>query len=124
MKSSFLNVYSWNNGITNNIITGPIGANLGLSPTGTRTGEEGDIPYWVNPNSRITLQTTPANLYNGCVKAYNSNYADGTPRLITNKHDILDPTNFYVKNGLIKLVTTRKYCSILVLEWNNIRNVK
>ncbi|MCE7700203.1 MAG: hypothetical protein K8E24_015695, partial [Methanobacterium paludis] len=90
MKSSFLNVYSWTNGINNNIITGPVGATLGLPPTGTRTGEDGAIPYWVNPNSRITLQTTPANFYNGSVKAYNSNYADGTPRLITNQHDILD----------------------------------
>jgi hypothetical protein len=37
------------------------------------------------------------------VNAYNSNYSDSTPRLVTWTDEVLEPGDFYVTNGLIKL---------------------
>ena len=115
-KIDFVNVYSYDDSVSQNIIATPIGGTLNHTPDFTRTGEDGAIPCFLNPNFRIALQTTPANLYNGSVKAYNNNYTDNTARLITNQNDILDPAKFSVKNGLIKLVTTAN--SVQLWYWN------
>lgn len=90
----------------NNIVVAPPNAKCNLTPDFTRESEEGDVKCFVNPLDPINYQISPADFYKGTVKAWNGNYTDSVYRLITHNEVDLDPTKFYVSNGLIKLKTT------------------
>lgn len=71
-----------------------------------RASEDGSIPCVPNPSSQLTVGLDAASILKGCVQAHSTNNPSGTDRWITSTDEILDPTKFYVKNGLLKLVTT------------------
>lgn len=102
--SSFCNDYYDTNTVYNNIVSLPC-----TTPTTTRDffrpSSDGLIPCYRNPSSELYFWQDYENYYNGAVKGYNSNYADGTPQIITSTDEILTPSKFYVTNGLIKLTT-------------------
>jgi len=104
-RAAYLNIYEYIDALKPNVTVAPIGAVVDQTSTFTRTGSEGAIPCIVNPTSFPTFQVTPANFYKGTIKAWNSNYADSTARLVTGNEIDLDPLYFNVTNGLIKLTT-------------------
>jgi hypothetical protein len=99
-----------------NIVVAPPGAVCNETPTFTRTGEEGDIQCFKDPTVPLNYQITPTDFYKGSVKGMNGNYTDNVYRLITHNDMDLDPTKFYMSNGLIKLKTTAN--GVEYYNWN------
>lgn len=86
----------------------------------SRASEDGNIPCYLNPTSSLYFWNDGDNFYNGSVRAYNSNYTDSTPRLLTWTDEVLDPGEFYVTNGIIKLSTTTNTATpVVVSYWDN-----
>lgn len=91
---------------------------LAATPAFTRASEEGEIPCYVNPTTPLYFKTaTPTAFYNGAVKGYNSNYSDGSYAMITRNEEVLSPSKFYVKNGLIKLTTNASSATPIALSY-------
>ena len=89
-----------------NVVVAPPQADCNMTPDFTRSSEEGNIQCFQDITDPLNYQISPADFYKGTVKAMNGNYTDSVYRLITHNEVDLDPTKFYVSNGLIKLVTT------------------
>jgi hypothetical protein len=106
MQSEFVKVYNYVDTPQTNIVSLPITSNLSTTPTFNRAGVSGDVPCYVNPTESLYFQTTPLDLYDGCVVGYNSNYEDSTPRLITQTNEVLKPGDFYFHNDILKIETT------------------
>ena len=118
MKSEFLKIYNMEEEITNNIITLPSTTPV-TSPDFTRTSSDGLIPCYTNPSEGLYFyQEDASHFYDGSVKAYNSNYVDTTPRLLTwTKDEVLKPDKFHVTNGLIKLTTNTSSTTPIVFSY-------
>ena len=52
----------------------------------------------------LNIQPHQLTFFKGSVKAWNSNYPDGVSRLVTSIWDVLKVGDFYLTNGLVKLV--------------------
>lgn len=105
-RCSFLDIYNTIDALKPNTVIVPVGATLDQTPTFYRASEYGNIPCIKNPETFPTYQITPSNFYNGSVKGMNGNYSDNIYRQVTWNEVDLDPTKFYLSNGLVKLVTT------------------
>lgn len=103
--SSFIDDYYSTMSSYNNIIALPCTTPLTTADF-TRYSEDGNIPCYRNPTTDLYYWQDYEHFYDGSVKAYNSNYTDSTPQLVTWNDEILDPDKFYVTNGLIKLTTS------------------
>ena len=86
----------------------PVNATLDTSPSFYRVGDSMSIPMYDMTSAPADLfyKTTIDNFFKGTVQAFSTNYSDGNPRQVMGFKQVLDPTKFYVTNGLIKLVTT------------------
>ena len=117
IKSEYCQVYNMAEGTTNNIIALPSTTPV-TSSDFTRVSSDGTIPCYANPSESLYFyQEDASHFYDGSVKAYNSNYADSTPRLITWTDEVLDPSKFYVSNGLIKLTTNTTATTPVVFSY-------
>lgn len=104
VKSERVEVYSYTDLQGRNVVLLPANSTPVTTPTSTRVSEEGNIPVYVNPTGNLEYSTTPANFFKGSVKGWNSNYPDGVSRLVTSIWDVLKVGDFYLTNGLVKLV--------------------
>ena len=105
----------------NNVVPLPAGSDFvdASSPADVyRLSDEGNIPCHVNPGDDLPFSlTTPSSYYKGSVKAYNSYYTGSTPYPVTRSDEVLSPTKFYVKNGLLKLTTNASASTPIVLSY-------
>lgn len=104
VKSERVEVYSYTDLQGRNVVLLPANSTPVTTPSSTRVSEDGNIPVYVNPTGNIEYSTTSANFFKGSVKAWNSNYPDGVSRLVTSVWDVLKVGDFYLTNGLVKLV--------------------
>jgi hypothetical protein len=117
IESEFLKVYNMEDAVSNNIVALPATTPL-VTPDFTRTSSDGTIPCYVNPSEDLYFyQEDASQLYKGAVKGYNSSYTDSTPRLITWTDETLDPADFYVTNGLVKLTTNASSTTPIVFSY-------
>ncbi len=119
IKINDINTYNYIDGEDSgvNVVCLPANSTLTSTADFTRTTEDGDIACYTTPYTPLYFQTTPNNYYDGSVKAYNSNYSDSTPRLITWIDEVLDPADFYVTNGLVKLTTNASTTTPIVMSY-------
>lgn len=106
VKLDDVKVYTYEESTYPNVVVAPPGAVCNLTADFTRPSGDGNIQCFKDIVDDLNYQIDPENFYDGSVKAWNSNYADAVARLITHNDMDLDPTKFYVSNGLVKLVTT------------------
>lgn len=104
VKSERVEVYSYTDLQGLNVVLLPAASTPVTTQTSTRVSEEGNIPVYVNPTGNLEYSTTQANFFKGSVKAWNSNYPDSVSRLVTSKWDTLKVGDFYVSNGIVKLL--------------------
>jgi hypothetical protein len=116
MKSGNFKTYTEEEVSKPNVVVAPPDAFCNLTPDFTRASEDGLIQCFKNPLDPLNYQITPANFYKGTVKGWNGNYSDSVYRLVTHNGMDLDPTKFYVSNGLIKLITTST--GVALYGWN------
>lgn len=104
MKSERVEAYDFTDLQGLNVVALPVSSNYVTNISGSRVSEEGTIPLYNNPTGNLKYSTTHVNFFKGMVKAWNSNYPDDISRLVTSTWDTLKISDFYVTNGLIKLV--------------------
>jgi len=105
MRTDYCQVYGYLESNPSNIVPLPATTPT-VTPDFYRVSAEGSIPCYVTPTTELYFWNDAENIYDGCVKGYNSNYPDSTARLITWKDEVLDPDKFTVNNGLVKLTTS------------------
>jgi len=99
-----------------NVVSLPAGGTVVETADFTRAGEDGNVPCYANPITKLPYTTSYANFYKGTVKAWNTDFTDSSARQITSNNMVLDPTKFYVTNGLLKLETTST--GVKMYYWN------
>lgn len=104
--SGSISAYNISNNVYNNIVTIPSSAIEPPAADFTRASEDGTINCYLNPTTNIEFSLTSSTVYSGSVKAYSSNNSSNTSTQFYGKKEVLSPTKFFVKNGLLKLVTT------------------
>lgn len=105
-------VYCSSISVTNQVNTTPKNV-VCLPPSSTpllvndnhRHSEEGDVPYFVNPNTDLQFKTSFANFDKGSVKVYNNNNATTTYNRVFNDENVFTRDGWYATNGIIKLHT-------------------
>lgn len=106
LKTSFLQVYNYNENAPLNIVSLPAAATLEDNIDFNRTGADGDVPCCVNPTGPKRFYTLIDNFYKGSVKGWNSNNSTTTAYQLCNKMEVLSPGKFTLDNSLIKLEFT------------------
>lgn len=127
IESEFIKVYNMADSVSNNIVTLPATTPVTVADF-NRVSSDGTIPCYSNPTESLYFyQEDASHFYDGSVKAYNSNYSDSTPQLVTWTDEVLDPSEFYVTNGLIKLTTNNSATTPIVFSyytspaWNDLQ---
>lgn len=106
LKTSFLQIYNYNENAPLNIVALPANATLEDSIDFNRMGKDGNIPCCVNPTGPKRFYTTIDNFYKGSVKGWNSNNSTSTAYQLCSKMEVLSPGKFNMENTLLKLEFT------------------